>query len=297
MRMRRCVFVPALLATGCTVPSITIEERASSATTADAGSLEDAAVGGSAASAPDAGAKRPTRSGKPAAGSGAQASKAGSGGMAAADGGGVISATPMGSGGNAGEPASSSGAAGAAGGAGSAAPGMLPRGCAVWTMVSVRDSAPPAGAVEGGFETVTGVTNRQYVCRFRPPGGNFTIPGKYVVGLGCYVTYRRDAQTVVDASMLDGMIEVLTPAPGCSFSWRTATAKELPAGVADLGDPAGGRNYACHGDYSTVASSGKQIGTMIASSDNPPQNQCWFESFSNAIQPSDPKLFEVLVQD
>jgi hypothetical protein len=111
------------------------------------------------------------------------------------------------------------------------------------------------------------------------------------------VTYRRDAQQVDDASMLDGMFEVLTPAPGCTFSWRKATATALPPGVADLGDPAGGGNYACHGDYSTVASSGKQIGTLIPSADKPAQYQCFFESFSNAIQPTDPQMFEVLVQD
>ena len=294
------VLALTLLATSCTVPDLTIYEQTSSATEVDADEPEDAGLDAevSASSKRDAGAKTSVRKSKPAASAAAGGGNGGSGGngekMAEAAG-----APAAGSGGaTATARAGAAGAISAAGSGGSAgAPGSTAPACAVWTKVNVRDNNPPAGAVEGGFETVAGVTSRQYVCRFRPAGSSVTLPGKYVVGRGCYVAVRRDAQQVDDASMLDGMIDVLTPAAGCSFSWRAATGADLPPGVIDLGDPAGGRNYACHGDYSTVAASGKQIGTLITSATSPPQYQCFFESFSNAIQPMDPQRFEVLVQD
>jgi hypothetical protein len=167
------------------------------------------------------------------------------------------------------------------------------RACLVWTSINIRNG-PPAGAIEGGFETVAGVTTRQYICRLRPPGSVYAIPGKYVDSVGCYVTQRRGAQ-VNDTSVLDGLIDVLVPAPGCIFSWQAATPAEIPAGAVDLGDPADGRNYACRGDYENIGTTGIQIGTVIPSTDNPPLNQCWFESFASAIQPEDPAKFEVLV--
>lgn len=297
----------ALLTAACSVPNFTFQELAGAETTSDAGLAPDAGLESSDAgavepdaSAKDAGARRPVRSGKtPTAGaaSGGSTGSVGAAGVSAAGGGAGSPGAPPASGGSAGAGGVVSGPQNSAGSAAGASGSASARVCAVWQRIGARDNAAPAGAVEGGFETVTGVTNRQYVCRFQPPGSSFAIPGKYIVGLGCYVTYRRNAQQVDDASMLDGMFEVLTPAPGCTFSWRKATATELPAGVADLGEPAGGRNYACHGDYGTVASNGKQVGTLIPSADNPPQYQCFFESFSNAIQPSEPSMFEVLVQD
>jgi hypothetical protein len=156
----------------------------------------------------------------------------------------------------------------------------------------------PAGAVEGGSEILTGTATpaKQYVCRARPAGNTYAIPGKYVVGQGCYVPYRQDGK-VMKVDVLDGLIDVLLPAAGCSFSWQTASITMLPRNVIDLGDPAGGGNYACRGYYNSVASSGIQIGAVLATQDDPPLNQCWFESFVGVVQPAEPSEFEVLVLD
>lgn len=101
----------------------------------------------------------------------------------------------------------------------------------------------------------------------------------------------------MQSSMLDGMLEILTAAPGCSFSWRTASGTMIPPGAVDLGDPAGGPNYACHGYYSSIASSGTQIGVVIPSTTEPVMQQCWFQTFVGAAQPQDAMMFEVLAQD
>lgn len=169
------------------------------------------------------------------------------------------------------------------------------RSCIAWRSVDARSEMVPPGSVEGGLETVAGVPKQQYVCRFRPENSAYAIPGKYVVGLGCYVT-RRVNGAVEQASVLTGTIDLLTPASGCSFSWRTANGTTLPASAVDLGDPAGGKHYACHGFYNGI-SSGTQIGTIIPSTDDKPVHQCWFQSFSGASQPADPTQFEVLAQD
>lgn len=293
-------FVLTLLAMACTVPDLRIEERASlsekrDASAADGGDGEDRDAGSDVRTGEATAGRAATGSAGNAATSGNSGNSGNAGGAASGSGsagtGGV--AANAGSGGQAGisEPA----AAGMGGAAGAPQPMQPTRACLVWTSTNIR-SGPPAGAIEGGFETIAGVTTRQYICRVRPAGSTYAIPGKYVERIGCYVVQRRDQQ-VTDVSVLDGLIDVLVPAPGCTFSWRTATPAEIPAGAVDLGDPADGRNYACRGDYANIGASGTQIGTIIPSTDIPPANQCWFESFSNAIQPTDPTKFEVLVLD
>lgn len=285
----------ALLSLACSVPDLRIEERASVRRTRDAG-----------APTTDGGASEPRDEGSiddpPARDSGvdvrtgsagAAAPGGGRSGNAATSGGGNAGAAGnAASGGRAGAPAS---AAGAGGAAGTAQPMQLARACLVWTSINIRNGPPP-GAIEGGAETVAGVTTRQFICRIRPAGSTYAIPGKYVDRLGCYIAHRQDAQ-VMDVSVLDGLIDVLVPAPGCTFSWRAASPAEIPADAVDLGDPADGRNYGCRGEYSNLGASGTQIGTIIPSTDAPPVNQCWFESFGGTIQPKDPAVFEVLVLD
>jgi hypothetical protein len=290
----------ALLTAACGVPKLDIIERSSVSSEPDAG----AAPSDSETTAPDAGTLRPSQ--RPTGGASAQTgatSRAGSAAMSGGRGGMLASAAgASGSPGQGGErapdpPQTTAGAGGEPAPNEPEPPTMMqPSACAVWVSVNVRDPLPE-GAVEGGFENVTGVTNRQYVCRIRPDGDTYAIPGKYVTGLGCYVIHRVDGEPM-DASVVgSGSIEVLTAAPGCTFSWRSASPAMLPRGAIDLGNPVGGPNYACRGDYSSFGSSGKQIGSILLSSDDPPQNQCWFESFANAIQPSEPAVFEVLVQD
>jgi hypothetical protein len=283
----------ALLSLACIVPDLRIEEQASirgsrDAAAADGGASEQLDAGGSDdPPARDSGADIRTGSAGTAAPSGGRSGNADISGGGSA---GAAGNTP--SGGRAGTPAA---AAGTGGAAGAAQPVEPPRACLVWTSINIRNGPPP-GAIEGGFETLAGVTTRQFICRIRPAGSTYAIPGKYVDRVGCYIARRQDAQ-VVDVSVLDGLIDVLVPAPGCTFSWRAASPAELPAGAVDLGDPSDGRNYACRGAYSNVGASGTQIGTIIASTDAPPINQCWFESFGGAIQPTEPAAFEVLVLD
>lgn len=169
-----------------------------------------------------------------------------------------------------------------------------PRNCVLWRSVDARDETLPEGTIEGGLETVAGVPTKQYVCRFRPQDSAYAIPGKYVVGLGCYVTRRVDGR-VLDASALDGRIDVLTRSPGCTFSWRTAGSDLLPAEAIDLGEPVGAPHYACRGSYSGLASSGIQIGAVIESISAPKVHECWFQSFDGASQA--PMQFEVLALD
>jgi hypothetical protein len=291
-----------LLASACGVPDLKIVEANNSATALD-GSTVEAEMHGDAAAPPakpsDAGTPRGTDPPRGAAGAtaGTRGQSTGSAGMAApeppAANGGCGPA-----GGRGGVTGSIAGRGGAPSGAADAGVPMQPppAECIVWRSVSARESMPPAEAVEGGLETVAGQATRQYVCRTQPDGSPYAIPGKYIPGLGCYVAWRRSGQ-VVDVSVLDGMIDVLTPGPGCSFSWRSASGSALPPGAVDLGDPAGGPNYACHGFYSSIASSGMQIGAIIQSTDDPPLNQCWFQSFVGASQPQDPTEFEVLALD
>jgi hypothetical protein len=284
----------AVLVCGCTVPEISFMDLKSAEAEPDAGIPADAPAtdAGPDETPEERDAEAPVRTGEPP--------------SAGAAGGGKPRAGSGGAGGSAGTAPMTPDAAGMGGAAGATEPPPDPpdmptemepmAACAVWKTATPSDREPPAGAVEGGFENVAGVASRQYVCRFRPEGGAYAVPGKFIVGLGCYIAYR-DGDRVVPKSLMRGDIEVLTPATGCSFSWRTAGPTTLPAGAVDLGDPAGGRNFACRGDYSAVASSGKQIGSILASSDDPAINQCYFESFSGAIQPMDPAQFEVLVQD
>jgi hypothetical protein len=276
----------ALLSLACIVPDLQIEEQASvrgsrDAAAADGGGSEQLDAGGNDdPPARDSGADIRTGIAGTAAPSGGR-----SGNAAMSDGG---SAAAAGS-------APSGGRAGTGGAAGAAQPMQPPVACLMWTSINIRNGPPP-GAIEGGFETIAGVTTRQFICRIRPAGSTYAIPGKYVDRVGCYIARRQDAQ-VMDVSVLDGLVDVLVPAPGCTFSWRAASPAEIPAGAVDLGDPADGRNYVCRGEYSNVAASGTQIGTIIASTDAPPVNQCWFESFGGVIQPMEPAAFEVLVLD
>lgn len=272
-----------LLSTACSVPDLLIEERVSVHRARDAAAAEggtsDELDAGSADNPRSRDSGSDVRTGEP---------------QAPSDGGRADSAAMSGGGKGAEASAGSAAQAGAAEPAAGAAGEPQPaRACLVWTSINIRNGPPP-GAIEGGFETIAGVTTRQYICRIRPAGSTYAIPGKYVDRVGCYIAHRRDDQ-VTDVSVLDGLIDVLVPAPGCAFGWETATPAEIPAGAVDLGDPADGRNYACRGDYSNIGASGTQIGTIIPSTDAPPVNQCWFESFSNAIQPMEPTKFEVLV--
>ena len=278
----------ALLSLACIVPDLRIEEHASVREARDAAAPAAANDGGASEQLDAGGSDDP-----PARDSGADV-RTGIAGTAASSGGRSGNAAMSGgaSGGRAGTPAS---AAGTGGAAGMAQPMQPARACAVWTSINIRNGPPP-GAIEGGFETVAGVTTRQFICRIRPAGSTYAIPGKYVDRLGCYIARRQDAQ-VMDVSVLDGLIDVLVPAPGCTFSWRAASPAEIPAGAVDLGDPADGRNYACRGEYGNVGASGTQIGTILVSTDAAPVNQCWFESFGGAIQPTDPAEFEVLALD
>lgn len=267
-----------LLSAACSVPDLTIQEQsvrverdaAAADSDASAPPERDSGTDVSSAEGPRAGTGGSAGSSEPAAGSGGAGERA---------------AMPV---------AGTSGpAAGSGGAAGMAAP--EPRACLLWTSIDVRNG-PPAGAIEGGFETITGLTTKQYICRIRPPGSMYAIPGKYVDRLGCYVV-QRSGNEVNDTSVLDGSIDVLVPAPGCTFSWVAVTGGQVPPGAVDLGDPPDGRNFACRGDYSSFGASGTQVGTVVPSTDNPPVNQCWFESYANAIQPNDPAKFEVLVLD
>jgi hypothetical protein len=292
---RAALSIMALLTQACSVPDLRIEERASvrgardaAAPATDGGGSEQLDAGSSDDQpARDSGADVSTGRAGTAAPSGGRSGNAAMSGEGGAD-----AAGNAASGGRAGTPAS---AAGAGGAAGTAQPMQPARACLVWTSINIRNGPPP-GAIEGGFETVAGVTTRQFICRIRPAGSTYAIPGKYVDRLGCYIARRHDAQ-VMDVSVLDGLIDVLVPAPGCTFSWRAASPGEIPAGAVDLGDPADGRNYGCRGEYSNLGASGTQIGTIIPSTDAPPVNQCWFESFGGTIQPTEPAEFEVLVLD
>ena len=298
------LFATTLLLVACTVPDLRIEERASvreapDASAADSGGFDEPDAGKSdTPRTRDSGTDiRTGEAGAAAPGSGGRSGTAAIGGRSSAGAGaaGSASTASAGSGGQAGSGVPP--AAGSGGAAGAPLPMQPTRACLVWTSINIRNGPPP-GAIEGGFETIAGVTTRQYICRIRPAGGTYAIPGKYVDRVGCYIAHRPSEQAqVTDVSVLDGLIDVLVPAPGCTFSWRTATPAEVPAGAVDLGDPADGRNYACRGDYSNIGASGTQIGTIIPSTDNPPVNQCWFESFGNAIQPMDEAKFEVLVLD
>jgi hypothetical protein len=173
-----------------------------------------------------------------------------------------------------------------------------PNPCVIWKSVHSSDSGPPEGAVLGGLETTVGPPAMQYVCRAKPPGLAYSVPGKVIFGLFCYVAYRTPDGTMADytASSSDP-IEVLTVRSGCSFSWQTASNVTLPSKALDLGDPLGGGHYACHGYYMSSLSSGMQIGNVLVSADQPSQNECWFESFVGPSQPQDAMHFEVLAQD
>jgi len=306
--LRAALYLATLLPMACTVPDLRIEVRSSvgeapDAAAADSGTSEerDAGTGdtprtrdsGTAVRTGEAGAGAAAPSDGGRSGNAASGGRGGSGGSGASGASGGPGAVSAGGGGQAGSVQPP--AAGAGGAAGASQPMQPTRACLTWTSINIRNG-PPAGAIEGGFETIAGVTTRQYICRIRPPGGTYAIPGKYVDRVGCYIVHRRDGQ-VTDLSVLDGLIDVLVPAPGCTFSWRAATPAEIPVGAVDLGDPADGRNYACRGSYSNIGASGTQIGTVILSTDNPPVNQCWFESFSNVFQPMEPTEFEVLVLD
>jgi hypothetical protein len=291
--MIRAGVLVLLLTAACTVPDLVIEEQTSVSVERDA-SAADSDAGVEADAARDAGPR--TRDSGTEVRTGQGSAEGAAGNAAAGGSGGSGKSASAGAGGAAGQAgAPQPGAAGTGGSAGAPEPMQPTRSCLVWTSINIR-SGPPPGAFEGGFETIAGVTTRQYICRFRPPGSTYAIPGKYVDSLGCYVTQRVGAQ-VEDSSVLDGLIDVLVPAPGCTLSWRAATPSELPAGVVDLGDPADGRNYACRGEYANIGTNGNQIGSVIRSTDNPPLNQCWFESFADAILPEDPSKFEVLVLD
>ncbi|HTU64136.1 MAG TPA: hypothetical protein VMF89_36980 [Polyangiales bacterium] len=293
---RAALFATALLALACSVPSLRIEERAGvrgarDAGAADSGANEQLDAGSDDPRAGDSGAQvrtgeEPTAGTAAASGGGRSGSAATSGGSGAGQGG-AGAAASAGSGGQAGTPAAGEGGAGQ--------PMPPQRTCLVWTSINIRNG-PPEGAIEGGSETIAGVTTRQYICRIRPAGSTYAIPGKYVDRVGCYIARRQDAQ-VMDVSVLDGLIDVLVPARGCTFSWRAASPAEIPANAVDLGDPPDGRNYACRGEYSNLGASGTQIGTIIPSTDAPPVNQCWFESFGGVLQPIEPTKFEVLVLD
>jgi hypothetical protein len=173
-----------------------------------------------------------------------------------------------------------------------------PNPCVVWKTVHASDSGPPEGAVLGGLETTVGPPAMQYVCRTKPPDSAYSVPGKVIFGLVCYVAYRMADGTMADYKTSGTEpIEVLTVRPGCGFSWQSATSATLPSKALDLGDPLGGAHYACHGYYTSAISSGTQVGNVIVSADQSPRNECWFESFVGADQPQDPMHFEVLAQD
>jgi hypothetical protein len=156
----------------------------------------------------------------------------------------------------------------------------------------------PADAVQGGLETTIGPPAMQYVCRTKPDGAAYEVPGKIIFGLGCYVTYANVNGEMVDyTAPADKPVDVLTPKPSCHVSWQSATTSTIPHRALDLGDTPGQPHYACHGYYTSVGSSGTQIGNVLMTSDAPPQNQCWFESFVGPQQPQDPIHFEILAQD
>lgn len=288
----RALWLMALSPLACTVPELRIEEHVSERPDASAAD----GIGRDAGVVRPLDAGTPVQTGEPNAGA-----EAPSAGDAAASGptndAGSTGGAEAGSG-AAGQASAGSGGmtdSGAAGTGGATEPMQPARACLLWTSVNVRNG-PPSGAIEAGFETVAGVTARQYICRIRPAGSIYAIPGKYVERVGCYVAHRPKEQ-VTTVAVQDGLIDVLVPKPGCTFSWRAASPSELPEGAVDLGDPAEGRHYACRGDYMTIGSTGVQVGTILPSTDDPPVNQCWFESFSSAIQPKDPTQFEVLVLD
>lgn len=294
-----------LAATACSVPDIQIveqdhrpvSEQDASANEPDTRTRIDASTSIETSPVRGAGGRDSVAG---AAGSGVGAGEAGSAGPTDAGRGGESGAGAGGAGSGAGGTDAAAPAA-----AGTPAPSGEPdsgtpmqpvRACAVWLRVNLRDTTVPAGAVEGGLETVAGSPTRQYVCRARPNGSTYTVPGKWIPGLGCYVAYRSGS-SIMQFGVLDGMVDVLTASPGCSFSWRTASDLTLPPNAIDLGDPAGGPHYACHGYYSSIASAGTQIGVVIPSTDTPPKHQCWFQSFVGTSQPQNPTQFEVLAQD
>jgi hypothetical protein len=167
--------------------------------------------------------------------------------------------------------------------------------CQVWLSANSTDAAAPPGAIEGGLETTIGAPARQYICRSKPPGSDYAVPGKVVFGLGCYLTARVAGQIMQFTA--NDPFEVLTAAPGCAFSWQSATTTTRPNRAIDLGDPSGGGHYACSGYYTSVRSSGTQIGQVFPTSDTPPHNECYFESFFGPLQPQDPENFWILAQD
>jgi hypothetical protein len=181
---------------------------------------------------------------------------------------------------------------------GSSVSPTAPNPCVIWKSVHSSDSGPPEGAVLGGLETTVGPPAMQYVCRAKPPGLAYLVPGKVIFGLFCYVAYRMPDGTMADyTAPSSDPIEVLTVRSGCSFSWQTASNAMLPSKALDLGNPLGGGHYACLGYYTSAISSGTQIGNVLVSADQPSHNECWFESFVGPSQPQDAMHFEVLAQD
>jgi hypothetical protein len=279
----------AQLACACTVPDVKIvyvraDAAALGAPTdaqpndAGAAARADAAgggpqAGGDAPSGMDAGATSEMRTGSGGAGSGG----AGAGGAAAHGGGG----------------AAGGGAAGEAGHPEAGGPASNP--CLVWLSANSTDTSPPPAAIEGGLETTIGAPARQYICRTKPAGSDYAVPGKVVFGLGCYVTARVAGQIMQFTA--NDPFEVLTAGPGCAFSWQSATTTTRPNRAIDLGDPSGGGHYACSGYYTSVRSSGTQIGQVFPTTDVPPHNECYFESFFGPLQPQDPVNFQILAQD
>ncbi|MET0386396.1 MAG: DM9 repeat-containing protein [Polyangiales bacterium] len=305
----------------CSVPELTIVEEpggtasggagmtTSGASRADAGPAPTAPSDGGDVPepTPQAGMDRPDPP-PPVAGStasaaaGAAAAQGGEGGAAASGGEGGAAAS-----GGAGAPSPPAGGTG-----GSSTPdtppkppeedaGMPPtvptRNCLAWRSHAASNTVPPEGAVEGGGENIAGVMTKLYVCRFRPQGHAYAVPGKLVAGFGCYVAYRNSTNMMAQQSAMNGVFDVLTAAPGCSFSWQPATNTQLPENAVDLGDPSGGPNYACRGFFSNTVTMGIHAGAVIASRDTPPRQECWFEAYNSANQPADPSQFEALVLD
>jgi len=285
MGCSRTAAVGLLLMAACTVPDIHIDEaprRDDGGSAAMDDSLRSAVQPSAQAGAGEGGAGVTAVAVAPTGGAA----------PAQADAGDKVEPPPLAAGGagagGAGSPApASAGAVGAEGMAGAA------RGCAVWVSVNTRDDKAPANSVEGGLETIAGNNTKLYVCRARPNGSSYAEPGKYVVGLGCYVAHPVAGQ-VVESITLDGRIDVLTAAPGCSFSWRSASSAKLPAEVMDLGDPAGGHKYACRASYLQFPSTGIEVGMIVEAPGSPAKLQCWFQSFSGVTQPTEPERFEVL---
>jgi hypothetical protein len=274
----------AQLACACSVPDLKIVYVRA-----------DAAVAGGANDA--GGAARPDAAGQLDAGGGPQAGGDAPNGMDAGavpetrDGSGVAGASGAAAHGGGGDPAG--GAPGEAGHPVAGGPADNP--CLVWLRAKSADASAPPGAIEGGLETTIGAPARQYICRTKPAGSDYAVPGKVIFGLGCYVTARVAGQIMQFTA--NDPFDVLTAGPGCEFSWQSATTTTRPNRAIDLGDPSGGGHYACSGYYTSVRSSGSQIGQVFPTTDTPAHNECYFESFFGPLQPQDPANFKILAQD